>query len=394
MTAAPTLPSAPFGFAAEPILDEILDWISVESPTYAPEAVGAMQRKAAERIARLGFAVERLSGDGGGAGMVVGRRSGAAGRPGLLLIGHLDTVHPVGTLGSALPIRRDGDRCFGPGIYDMKAGLVMAFTALERLIGLGRLDSPVTILLNADEEIGSPGSRATIEREARRHAAVLIPEPAFGPDGEVTTGRHAFHRFLLKAQGRPAHSGWTNREGRSAISVLAQIVEEIEGRSDFDRGPTYAVGTFHGGQWVNCVPTSAEAQMLCVAREPAQSGEIERTVAALAGERSGVRVTVDAGPVRPLWLTQEGTLGLCERARAIAADLGFTLLHGQHGGGSDGNFTGALGIPTLDGLGAAGHGAHTHEEHILVSSLVPRTALLARLIDEIAAAASPILPEL
>jgi glutamate carboxypeptidase len=259
----------------------------------------------------------------------------------------------------------------------------MALAALKAVLDKGKLDLPVTIIINPDEEIGSPTSRALIEEEAKRHKYVLIPEPAKGPRGEVTTGRHAFQRFFLTTHGRPAHSGWTNKDGRSAVRVMAQIVEELESRSDFDKGPTYAVSVFHGGQWVNCVPMTCTAQALCVAREMDTFHEIGRVMDGLVGVRSDVRIEVERGPVRPLWTAHGPTMGLYERAKRIAGEIGFGLPHGQHGGGSDGNFTGALGIATLDGLGVMGGGAHTHEEHILVSSLVPRATLLARLIAEL-----------
>ncbi len=372
-------------FSAETLLDEVLEWVAVESPTYAPETVETMQALAAARIRRLGFSVETIPGTGGVAGVTLCRRKGKSDRPGLLVIGHLDTVHPVGTLAGPLPIRRDGDRCYGPGIYDMKAGIVMALAALEAVIEDDALDLPVTILINGDEEIGSPSSRALIETEAVKHASVLIPEPAFGEKGEVTTGRHAFHRFTLRTHGRPAHSGWTNKEGRSAIRIMAQLVEELESRSDFDAGPTYSVGVFHGGQWVNCVPMACVAEVLCVARSEADAEEIRRAMASLEGTRNGVRIEIEKGPVRPLWTARDGGMALYERARASAAAIGFDLQHDRHGGGSDGNFTGALGVATLDGLGAVGHGAHTHEEHILVSSLAPRTTMLARLIGGLGA---------
>jgi len=160
-------------------------------------------------------------------------------------------------------------------------------------------------------------------------------------------------------------------------------VEELESRSDFDNGPTYAVSVIHGGQWVNCVPMTCTAQALCVSRDEKTFAEIGRTLDGLAGVRNDVRIDVQRGPVRPLWVAGAGTMDLYDRARRFAAQIGFDLPHGQHGGGSDGNFTGALGIATLDGLGLIGHGAHTHDEHILVSSIVPRTTLFARLVADL-----------
>lgn len=370
-------------FSADALLAELIDWVSIESPTYDAAAVNRMESFIASRIGRLGFTVERLAGRDGLGDILRARRAGLRDGPGLLLIAHADTVHPIGTLHGKLQVRRQGDKCFGPAIYDMKGGTVIALAALQAVIAAGELKLPVTIIINPDEEIGSPTSRELIEAEAKRHRYVLIPEPAKGPSGEVTTGRHAFQRFFLTTHGRPAHSGWTNKDGRSAVRVMAQLVEELESKSDFEQGPTYAVSVFHGGQWVNCVPMTCTAQALCVARDLASFAEIGRVMDGLVGTRSDVRIEIERGPVRPLWTAHAPTLALYERAKRIAGEIGFDLAHGQHGGGSDGNFTGALGIATLDGLGVMGAGAHTLEEHIQVSSLVPRATLLARLMAEL-----------
>ena len=370
-------------FSADALLAELLDWVRIESPTYDAAAVNRMQDVIAQRLAELGFHVERRPGRAGLGDLLCCHRPAAVEAAGLLLIAHADTVHPVGTLQGQLSVRREADKCFGPAIYDMKGGTVIALAALKALIEAQQLKLPVSIIINPDEEIGSPTSRAVIEAEAKRHKYVLIPEPAKGPRGEVTTGRHALKRFFLTTHGRPAHSGWTNRDGRSAVRVMAQLVEELESKSDFDRGPTYAVSVFHGGQWVNCVPMTCTAQALCVARDLPSFAEIGRVMDGLIGVRSDVRIEIERGPVRPLWTAQAPTMALYERARRIAAELGFELPHGQHGGGSDGNFTGALGVATLDGLGVMGGGAHTLEEHIQVSSLVPRATLLARLMAEL-----------
>jgi glutamate carboxypeptidase len=370
-------------FSADALLAELTEWVRIESPTYEAAAVNRMEDLISSRIGALGFSVERVAGRDGLGDILRCRRAGRSNGPGILIIAHADTVHPVGTLANKLPIRREGDKCYGPAIYDMKGGTVLALAALKAVLDSGRLNLPVTIVINPDEEIGSPTSRALIEEEARNHKYVLIPEPAKGERGDVTTGRHAFQRFVLTTHGRPAHSGWTNKDGRSAVRVMAQLIEELESRSDYDNGPTYAVSVVHGGQWVNCVPMTCTAQALCVSRDAATFAEIGRVLDGLVGTRSDVRIEVARGPVRPLWTAHSKTMALYERAQQIAADIGFDLGHGQHGGGSDGNFTGAMGVATLDGLGVMGSGAHTHDEHILVSSLVPRATLLARLIAEL-----------
>jgi glutamate carboxypeptidase len=370
-------------FDAEALLSELLEWVRIESPTYEAATVNRMEDLIAGRIGALGFAIERIPGRDGLGDILVCRRDGRSKGNQLLFIAHADTVHPVGTLAGPLPIKRDGDKCYGPAIYDMKGGTVMLLAALKVVMAADRLNLPATIIINPDEEIGSPTSRAVIEAEARKSKYVLVPEPAKGPTGECTTGRFAFQRFFLTTHGRPAHSGWTNRDGRSAVRIMAQLIEELESKSDLDNGPTYAVSVVNGGKWVNCVPMTCSAQALCVSKDDATFAEIGRTLDGLVGVRNDVRIEIQRGPVRPLWAPHAATMGLYQRAHRIAGEIGYELPHGQHGGGSDGNFTGHMEVATLDGLGVMGAGAHTHEEHILVSSLVPRTTLLARLIAEL-----------
>ncbi len=368
-------------FDAEEILDAILDWVRVESPTYDADAVNRMMDVAEAEMRALGAAIEREPGRDGYGDTLTARFPGRRVGPGVLVLGHLDTVHPVGTIDSQLPVRRDGDRVYGPGIYDMKGGMHLAIYALtQTLRQSGATELPVTVMFVPDEEVGSPSTRARIEAEARAHRYVLVPEPG-RPGNAVVTGRHAFQRFTVVTHGRPAHAGATNRDGRSAIRVMARLIEEIESKSDFERGVTYSVGVVAGGQWVNVIPIECRAQVLAVAPDEAAVDEVATTMMALAGERDGVRIEIERGPMRPLFGAHPGTMDLYGRARAIAADFGVDLRHGQFGGGSDGNFTGALGIATLDGLGVLGGGAHTHEEHLLVSSLEGRARLLAGLFE-------------
>lgn len=375
-------------FDAEEILAGIAHWAAIESPTYDPAAVNRMMDEAERTMRGLGAAIERVATDGFG-DVVLARLSGADGDPsvpGILVLGHLDTVHPLGTLAGALPLRRDGDRFHGPGVFDMKGGMFLAVHALERMrrAGAGPRAS-VTFMFVPDEEVGSPATRALIEREAARHRHILVPEPGRpGPGaGTVVTGRHAFLRYTLRAAGRPAHAGSTNRDGRSAIRAMARLIERIEAASDFDRGVTYSVGVVQGGQWVNVVPMECRAEVLCVAPTHEAFDEVRARMAAFAGEADGVRIEVEPGPVRPLFAPHAGTMELYRMAAELCAEQGMALGHGQFGGGSDGNFTGALGLATLDGLGVMGGGAHTHDEHLLVSSLVPRARLLAALFERL-----------
>jgi glutamate carboxypeptidase len=229
-----------------------------------------------------------------------------------------------------------------------------------------------------DEEVGSPTSRGRIEAEARQHKYVLVAEPCKA--GVVVTGRFAIQRFWITTHGRPAHAGANNRQGRSAIRTMARIVERVEAMTDFERGMTFSVGRLKGGTFVNVMPIECRAEVLAVAPTAEIVEEASRRMLDLSGEDDGVRVEVERGPTRPLWQPHAATLALYEKARIIAAEVGFELRHGSFGGGSDGNFTGALGCATLDGLGVDGGGAHTFEEHLMISSLVPRCRLLAELL--------------
>jgi glutamate carboxypeptidase len=368
-------------FDAEEVLDGLLPWVRIESPTTDAAAVNRMMDFGAAELTRLGARIERTPGRQGFADIVVGRLPGgdATVERGILILSHLDTVHLVGTLDGRLPLRRDGDRYFGPGIYDMKGGVRIALHALEVLRRTGTPTKlPVTFMLIPDEEVGSPSSREAIEAEARRHKYVLVTEPC--KNGVIVTGRFAFQRFWISVAGRPAHAGANNRQGRSAIRAMARLVERIEAMTDFERGMTFSVGTIEGGTFVNVMPIACRAQVLAVAPTQAIYAEIGDRLAALEAENDGVRVTIERGPVRPLWQPNRDTMVLFEKAHGLAARIGFELKHGSFGGGSDGNFTGALGLATLDGLGVDGNGAHTFEEHLLVSSIVPRCRLFAELL--------------
>ncbi len=365
-------------FDAETMLQGLRPWIECESPTWDAAAVNRMLDLAARDLALAGARIERIPGRMGFGDCVRARFPHAkADAPGILIAGHLDTVHPLGTLND-LPWRREGNLCYGPGIFDMKGGNYVALEAIRQLARAGvATPLPVTFLLTPDEEVGTPSVRDVVEAEAARNKYVLVAEPALGDVG-VVTGRYAIARFNLEVVGRPSHAGATLKAGRSAIRELARRVIEIDAMSDDDC--TFSVGVVRGGQWVNCVASRATGEALSMAKRQADLDRGVERMLALSGTDNDVTFTVTRGVTRPVWEPNAATLALYETARAIGKSIGLDLTHGSAGGGSDANFTGAMGIATLDGLGLRGNGAHTLGEHIEVDSLPERGRLIAGLI--------------
>lgn len=365
-------------FEADAMLKRLKPWIECESPTFDAAAVDRMMDLAATDFATIGATIERIPGRMGLGGSLRARFGDTHTTPGILVSGHLDTVHPVGTL-NALPFRIDDKRAYGPGILDMKGGNFLVFEAMRQLLhtGIGtRL--PVTVLLTPDEEIGTPSTRDLIEAEARRNKYVLVPEPAREENG-VVTGRYAIARYNLVARGRPSHAGVSPKSGRSAIREMARKVIEIDAMSDDDC--TFSVGVIHGGQWVNCVSSLCTAEALSMAKTDDDLASGIARMLNLSGIENEVEFSVTCGVTRPVWSpARPETMALYEKARMLADSLGVCLPHGSSGGGSDGNFTGALGIATLCGLGLRGAGYHTLEEHIEIDSLVDRGRLMAGLL--------------
>ncbi len=365
-------------FDADAMLDGLRAWVTCESPTFDPAAVNRMMDTASRDLVIAGARIERIAGRMGLGDCVRARFPHATpDQPGIVVMGHFDTVHPTCTL-AHLPFRRDGERAYGPGILDMKGGNYIALEAIRQLARAGIATKlPITVLFTSDEEIGSPSTRDLIEAEAARHRYVLVPEPA-RPDGGVVTGRYAIARFNLEATGRPSHAGARLAEGRSAIKEMARKIIEIEDMTTEDC--TFSVGVVHGGQWVNCVSTACVAEALSMAKRQA---DLDRGIARMLALRASVgdvQFRVTRGVTRPVWEPDGKVMAVYERARAIARSLGFDIRAQSAGGGSDGNFTGAMAVATLDGLGVEGAGAHTLEEHIVVDSLARRGKLLAGLL--------------
>ncbi len=365
-------------FDVEAMLQGLRVWVECESPTWDAAAVERMLDLAAREMAIAGATIERLPGRMGFAGCVRARFPHPKfGEPGILIAGHMDTVHPVGTL-KELPFRREGDRAWGPGIFDMKGGNYISLEAIRQLMRASvATPLPITILFTPDEEVGTPSVRDIIEAEAARNKYVLVPEPG-RPQNGVVTGRYAIARFNLEAIGKPSHAGATLSSGRSAIREMAKRIVEIDEMTT--ENCTFSVGIVHGGQWVNCVATTCRGEVLSMAKRQADLDKGVEQMLALSGDRDGVTFRVTRGVTRPVWEPNAGTMALFEKARGIARELGIDLTHGSAGGGSDGNFTGAMGIPTLDGLGVRGADVHTLNEHIEVGSLAERGRLMAGLL--------------
>ncbi|AVO44491.1 M20 family metallopeptidase [Phreatobacter cathodiphilus] len=367
---------------SEGLLDAVRRWVAIESPTQDVAAVNRMADHAEALLRGAGAGIERIPGTMGYGDILIGRIPGETEGPGILLLGHIDTVHPVGTLTSALPWRIEGDRAYGPGIYDMKGGNAIAVAALAHLRATGRRPHmPVTVMFIPDEEAGSPSSRARIEAEARRHTIVLVAEPS-GDGGRLTVARHGIARYYLKTTGIPAHAGAYHAKGRSAIREMARQILAVEAMTDYDRTITLNVGTMSGGTHENMVPIHAEACVYVLVPSAEAEAEVRAKLLALTPHDPDVELEVTLGLYRPSYGKTPAIQALYDHAAGLARELGFEVA-GERvaGGGSDGNFTGALGIPTLDGLGVIGDGPHTHHEHLLISCLVPRTRLYVRLFE-------------
>jgi glutamate carboxypeptidase len=353
--------------------------VRVESPSDSKLAVDACVRVAAERARELGGSVklhrQRRFGDVLEARFGPNAGTGKAER--ILLLGHLDTVWPMGTL-KTMPCRIGDERLWGPGTLDMKAGVAMAFTAIEILLEADVLQREVVLLLNSDEGIGSPVSRSITEKLARTCSAVYVLEPAQGL--AYKTARKGIGGWRIDVKGVAAHAGVDFAKGSNAIRELARVIEKVSGWTDLKRGLTVSAGVVGGGTKSNVVPAEAWAEIDVRIPRAADGPKIERKFAGLKPVDPRCRLTVAGGINRPPMERSRGTVMLFSKAQALAGELGFALNEAATGGGSDGNFTAALGIPTLDGMGAVGEGAHALHESVLLEHLAPRTALLAAML--------------
>ena len=298
----------------------------------------------------------------------------------ILVLGHLDTVYPIGTI-AKMPFRVRGGRAWGPGTFDMKGGLVLALAAVDALRAVGmRPRKRVVFLWTSDEEIGSETSRRVIESEARRSDAVLVLEPSLGREGRLKTERKGVGGAEIVVTGRAAHAGIEPEKGVNAVHEMALQIARLMKMNDWARGITVQATVVEGGTAANVVPERARAAVDIRFARVADAGRIERELRGLRPILRGARVEVRVGGMRPPLERSAGVRELFGVARGLMKEMGLSLGEAATGGGSDGNFTAALGVPTLDGLGAVGDGAHSLREHVVVREMGVRAALLAGLL--------------
>jgi glutamate carboxypeptidase len=362
----------------------LADLARLESPSHEPATQSAVFARLAAELATAGMRTRRLAGHGSSGRQTGGqlwavRQTRRRGAPGQLLLGHCDTVWPRGTL-ERMPVAVQDGRLSGPGVYDMKGGLVQGIFALRALFDLG-LDPTVepAFFINSDEEIGSPESLPRIEALARRVRRVFVLEPSLGAAGDLKTRRKGSLRFTIRVFGRAAHSGLDPEKGASAIRELARVIQWLYEKADPGRGITVNVGVVEGGLRANVVAPEARAELDIRALATEDAEHLEREVLALTAETPGTRVEVTGGIDRPPLEPTPGNRALFAAAQGWAAELGLPLGEGTAGGASDGSLTSRF-CPTLDGLGAVGDGAHALHEHVVLDRMPERAALLALLL--------------
>jgi glutamate carboxypeptidase len=371
----PTASTRPFD--TDVILNGIRRWVEIEAPTDAPDQVNKLATLVAEGYRGLPATVERIAGHSGCGDHIVARSSWGQRQSGILVLSHLDTVHPLGFI-ERLAFHVKGDSAFGPGIYDMKGGAYLAFHAFSELCeGSERPPLGITHLYVSDEEIGSPTSRALIEAEGRKAKYVLVTEPARN-GGKIVTSRKGVARFEVFIKGVPSHAGTRPEDGRSAIRELGNIIQTLEAMNDLARGVTVNVGVVRGGTKPNVIAEEAYAEVDMRVPTLADANELVPKILGLTSRTEGVSVKVTGELNRPPYEKSNAGSALFEHAKTLAAEIGFELRDSYSGGGSDGNFTAPF-TATLDGLGVDGEGAHTHYEQMYISSIEPRTKLLHRL---------------
>ena len=367
-------------FEIEAMVAGISRWVACESPSKEADAVNRMMDLAASELADAPVQITRVPGTMGMGDALIVRGGPENGRaPGVVLT-HLDTVHPLGTVDLDNPIRVEGDRLYGPGVMDMKGGAYMAMVAFRDLARKGILPRPIIFMFTPDEEVGSVSTRSLIEDTAKGAEYVLVTEPA-RDGGRVVVARRGSGRFHVQLRGIPAHSGSGQEIGRSAIREAAHQILEIEGLNDPDRGISATIGLMGGGTAMNTIPEHAWLKVDLRLSEPEDSARLEGFIRNLKPVCPDVTIMVEGHMTRPPYRSNVGIAKLHARAQEIGAEFGLKLEALPLAlGGSDGNFTVAMGVPTLDGLGIEGFGAHTHDEHAIISTITPRTKLMREML--------------
>ncbi len=366
------------GAARDGALRRLRQLVELESPSHDEARLRAIAAAFAAQLTELGARVETRDAEGVGE-HVIGRVPGTdAGLSPVMVLGHLDTVHPVGTFDPAFRVV-DG-RAYGPGTFDMKGGWACVLEALARVVEGGGPRRPVLLLATCDEETGSDTSRTLIEALARDAHAVLVPEPPF-PDGSAKTRRKGVGWYRLEAGGRASHAGLAPDEGVNALLELAHHVVAITALEDREAGTTVSVTMAGGGTASNVVPASAWAEIDVRFTSTAEAERVDAALRGLAPVVKGATLAMEGGINRPPMERTDGVADLYGRAHRIAADAGWTLDEGLSGGASDGSLTAGIGIPTLDGIGPLGAGAHAADEHVVVDDLPRRVHLFATLLE-------------
>jgi glutamate carboxypeptidase len=365
------------------LLDLLADLVAADSPSADKARCDAHADTLAQRFAPLAQVTRSANPDGGDHLIIRYAPPATANQPPALLLCHYDTVWPAGTA-AARPLRIEGNQAFGPGAYDMKINIILVEYALRAVRDLGlNLPRPITLLITSDEEIGSPTSRALIEEHARTAAFTLVLEPPVEPHRALKTARKGGGMFSVELLGRAAHAGVEPEKGISAVNEMARQILAINRLADPSQGTTINVGVAQGGTRPNVVPARAGLEIDARAWTAAEAERVETALFKLQPEDPGVSITVSGGMRRPPMERTERTAELFARVRAIGAELGLDLQEGSTGGGSDGNFSAAVGSPTLDGLGSPGAGAHADHEHIEIDGMIERGALLTALISRL-----------
>ena len=358
----------------------IRELVEIESPSDDKAATDRIGSFLAEKFERLGGKARLHRAEEFGDNLQIDFPSPGSAKP-VLLLGHFDTVYPIGTLKN-MPCTVSGNQLRGPGVLDMKSGIALMYFAIEALQTLhGRLPRPVTVFLVSDEEVGSRSSRSTTEALARKSAAVFVLEPAAGLRGAVKTARKGVGDYALNVKGIAAHAGLDPGKGHSAILELARQITAISKLNNLQAGISVNPGIIRGGTRTNVIPAEASVEIDVRIKSAKQASGIDRKLRSLKPFDKHCKLEVDGGINRLPMERSAGVAELYGQAREIAKNLKWKLDEAAVGGGSDGNFTAGIGIPTLDGMGGVGDGAHAVHEHILISELPRRALLLASMIE-------------